>query len=101
VVLFLAGSAAILGLTTWFYLLPALRAALAATQPAQRKQLAAVSLLVLAIVLLTIVAWLVITVGFGRFFFPRKREPQKPTTYTDAWGESGRRMPTPPPDADT
>ena len=35
----------------------------------------------------------------GRFFMPRKSPPRTRTHYPDAWEESARRTPTPPPEA--
>lgn len=63
-----------------------------------RKQLAAISALVLAIVLTGLVAMILLVVKPGRFFLPRKAAPRDRTRYVDVWAESGKRMDTPPSD---
>jgi hypothetical protein len=93
---FLLGFTALLVYVSYSYLFPAFEAARVA-DPAQRKQLAAHAWLLLAIILVILLAGLVLTFRFGRYFFPRAREPRRATTYVDAWAESGRRMQTPPP----
>jgi hypothetical protein len=63
-----------------------------------RRQLAAISSLVLAIVLTGLVAMILLVVKPGRFFMPRKSPPRDRTRYVDAWAESGKRLDTPPSD---
>src|SRR5437868_13366335 len=64
----------ILFLVTDLFLIPALRAANGADSFA-RKQLAAISALVLAIILTCLVAILMLVLRPGRFFLPKKSEP--------------------------
>lgn len=94
---FLAGAVIILLLVAHQYLLPAIRASHNLDERG-RKQLAAVSILVLAVVLVMLVVGLILTIRPGRFFLPRKPAPRMRTSYVDAWEESGRRMDTPPAD---
>jgi hypothetical protein len=60
-----------------------------------RKQLAAISALVLAIILTCLLAILMLVLRPGRFFLPRKSEPKVRTKYVDAWAEAGQRMELP------
>jgi hypothetical protein len=98
---FMVGSAVLIVVISRWYLLPALEAARTAA-PAERRTLAAHARLLLSVVLFILVAGILMTFRFGRFFLPRQRdgEPRKPTHYVDAWTESARRMQTPPPDRD-
>ena len=92
---FMVGFAVLIVVISNWYLLPAMDAARNAV-PAEKKALAAHARLLLAVVLFILVAGILLTFRFGRFFLPRKREPDKPTRYVDAWAESARRMQTPP-----
>ena len=92
---FLLGFAVLIVVISDWYLLPALDAARQAA-PAERKTLAAHARLLLAIVLFILVAGILLTFRFGRFFLPRQRERNKPTQYVDAWAESARRVEVPP-----
>ena len=92
---FLLGFAVLIVIVSDWYLLPAMDAARQAA-PAERKTLAAHARLLLAIVLFILIAGILLTFRFGRFFLPRQREPSKPTRYTDAWAESARRLDVPP-----
>ena len=92
---FLLGFAVLIVIISDWYLLPAMEAARNAV-PAEKKALAAHARLLLAVVLFILIAGILLTFRFGRFFLPRKREPDKPTRYVDAWTESARRMHTPP-----
>lgn len=96
---FLLGFSLLIVIVSDWYLLPALEAARSAN-PLERKTLSAHARLLLAVVLFVLVAGILLTFRFGRFFFPRQREPgtgaAPPTRYSDAWAESARRMPTPP-----
>jgi hypothetical protein len=92
---FLLGFALLIVVISDWYLLPALDAARQAA-PAERKTLAAHARLLLAIVLFILVAGILLTFRFGRFFLPRQRERNKPTQYSDAWAESARRVEVPP-----
>jgi hypothetical protein len=91
VLLFLLGFAALITLVSFYYLLPAMDAALDAT-PKQRRGLAAYSWLLMALVLLVLFIGLMITFRFGRFFFPRSTPPPSKTKYVDAWAESAKRV---------
>jgi len=79
------------------YLLPALKI-VPGTDERAKKQLVAISSLVLAIILVLLLAALILLIRPGRFFFPRKATPRTRTPYVDAWSESAIRMETPPPD---
>ncbi len=84
----------ILFLAVDMYLIPALEAARGADLIA-RRQLAAISGLVLAVILTALVVILLLILRPGRFFVPGKQEPKVVTRYTDAWAEAGQRMATP------
>jgi hypothetical protein len=64
--------------------------------PIEKRSLAAWYRLLLFVLLFILFAGIVLTFRFGRFFFPRPTEPRRPTTYTDAWAESAKRMQVPP-----
>ena len=91
---FLIGFAVLIYVISDWYLLPALDAAQGATT-GEKRQLAAYSRLLLAIVLVILICGILLTFRFGRFFLPRQRESGGPTKYVDAWAESGKRMKTP------
>lgn len=95
VLAFLIGAVLIVWLVLEKYLLPAVLAARNIDEIG-RKHLAALSSLVLAVVMVLLLAWLILLIRPGRFFLPRKAAPRSRTTYTDAWAESARRMQTPP-----
>ena len=84
----------VLFMVTDLFLIPALRVAQGADSIA-RKQLAAISALVLAIILTSLLAILMLFLRPGRFFLPRKAEPKVRTRYVDAWAEAGQRMELP------
>jgi len=84
----------VLFLVTDMFLIPAIRAASGADTIA-RKQLAAISALVLAIILTCLLAILMLVLRPGRFFLPRKPEPKVRTKYVDAWAEAGQRLELP------
>jgi hypothetical protein len=91
---FMLAAWVIIFLVTDLYLVPALRAAQGADAMA-RKQLAAISALVLAIILTSLAAIFLLMLRPGRFFLPRKQEPRSRTKYVDAWAEAGQRMEVP------
>ncbi|HEV2294421.1 MAG TPA: hypothetical protein VGR35_11230 [Tepidisphaeraceae bacterium] len=95
VLLFLVGFAALIVFVSFYYLQPAMLAALDAT-PKQRRGLAAYSWLLMSLVLFILLVGLMMTFRIGRFFFPRSAPPPRKTKYVDAWAESARRMETPP-----
>ena len=68
--------------------------------PQEKKQLAAFARLMLAVVLFVLFAGLLIAFRIGRFFIPRPLPGRNKTEYADAWAESGRRMATPPEQAE-
>jgi len=96
---FMAGFAILLAFISRWYLIPAMQAVQTA-QGVEKRQLVAHSRLLLAIVLFILVAGLLLTFRFGRYFAPRLGEKQKPTQYTDAWAESAKRVSVPPRDED-
>ncbi len=90
-----------LALLARYYLLGALEAYNAAAKNADaagQHAITATSTLLLAIILVVLISGLFMTFRIGRFFFPRKTAPRTKTKYVDAWSESAKRMPTPPPD---
>ena len=91
----MAGFAVLIWIVSRWYLIPALEASQDATG-LEKRQLAAHSRLLLAVVLFILVAGILLTFRFGRFFFPRTTERAKPTKYVDAWAESGKRASVPP-----
>ena len=91
VVAFLGGFAILFVFVARYYLIPATEAFGQAT-PGQQRVLAAHSALLLAILLVILLAGLILTFRVGRFFFPRPRQPMKPTRYPDAYAEAARRI---------
>ena len=89
------GFALLIVFVSRWYLIPALAASQTATR-IEKRQLAAHSWLLLAIILFILVAGILLTFRFGRYFIPRAGEPQKPTKYVDAWAESAKRVSVPP-----
>jgi hypothetical protein len=94
VLLFLGGFAALIAFVSFYYLMPAMEAALDA-DPKQRRGLAAYSWLLMALVLFILFVGLMMTFRFGRFFFPRSAPPPSKTKYVDAWAESAKRISVP------
>jgi predicted MFS family arabinose efflux permease len=94
IVFFLLGFEAMLILITHQYLLPAYDAAAHADQ-AGRHQLDAVSSLLLMVVLTIIVVGVILVFRVRRYFKTDHDTRAKPTEYSDAWAESGRRSPPP------
>jgi hypothetical protein len=95
VLAFLVGAVLMVWLTLEKYLLPAIVASHNIDEAGQR-HLAALSSLVLAVVMVLLLAGLILLVRPGRFFLPRKPGQRTGTTYTDAWAESARRLEIPP-----
>jgi hypothetical protein len=92
---FMAGFAVLLFFVSHWYLIPAIQASQVATGE-QKRQLAAHARLLLAIILFILIAGILLTFRFGRYFAPRLGEKAKPTQYVDAWAESARRVSVPP-----
>jgi hypothetical protein len=90
VMAFLGGFVVLLLVVSHYFLLPGLKAAETA-DAAGRRQLRAVSWLILSIVLVYVLAGLMLTFRMGRFFFPRKGDGRVKTKYVDAWTEAGHR----------
>ena len=96
VLAFMVGFAVLILGVSYSYLLPAMDAALGATDT-EKRRLAAYSRLLLAVILFLLFVGLWMTFRVGRFFFPRGQSGQRVRTkYVDAWAESARRMETPP-----
>ena len=91
---FMLAAWVILFIVSDLYLIPAMRLAQGADGIA-RKQLAALSALVLAIILTALLAILMLILRPGRFFVPGKSTPKTRTKYVDAWAEAGQRMEIP------
>jgi hypothetical protein len=101
VLVFLALFAVGVVILSHYYVMPALRASLGARQQGDRmgtQAIRATSALLLAIILFILVTGVLLTFRMGRLFFPRKLGPRTRTKYVDAWGESAKRMETPPED---
>jgi len=94
VLLFLVGFATLIVFVSFYYLMPAMKAALSAG-PSQRRHLAAHSSLLMALILLILFVGLLMTFRIGRFFFPRSSPPAAKTKYVDAWAESAKRISVP------
>ena len=94
VLLFLVGFATLIIFVSFYYLMPAMKAALSAG-PSQRRHLAAHSSLLMALILLILFVGLLMTFRIGRFFFPRSTPPPAKTKYVDAWAESAKRVSVP------
>ncbi len=92
---FMVGFGVLIVFISNWYLLPAMEAA-ARANPAEKRHLAAHARLLLAIVLVILVAGILLTFRFGRYFVPRVGEKAKPTKYVDAWAESAKRVSVPP-----
>ncbi len=100
VLLFFASFAILISFVAFYYLMPAMDAAIDAT-PKQRRGLAAYAWLLMSLVLLVLFVGLMMTFRIGRFFFPRSTPPPSKTKYVDAWAESGKRLAVPEPDQNT
>ena len=92
VLAFFVGAIAIVLVAFYQYLLPAIGAAGSLNEDG-RKELAAVSRLVLAVVLVILVAGMLLTIRPWRFFIHRSASSR--TRYVDAWEEAGKRMQAP------
>ena len=101
VIVFLAGfGLAVVGLA-YYYLLPAAEAVVSAKQAGDTKgqrAISATAALLLAVLLIVLICGIFMTFRIGRYFFPRNTAPRTKTKYVDAWAESAKRMPTPPPE---
>ncbi len=95
---YLAVFTALLAAVSHYYLLPATAAARDASEP-ERQRLAAVSMLLMAVVLVVLLIGLLLIWRIARGGRRRRGlRPGSATSYIDAWAESARRMPTPPPE---
>lgn len=90
-VAFLLGFVALLVFVSRHYLMPALEA-YSNADPDGRQQLAAVSALMLAILLITIIIGLLLAFRVRRFFKVEPGARAEPTKYVDAWKEAGKRV---------
>jgi hypothetical protein len=98
-VAFLAGSGALIVIVANYFLIPAADAARTADQTG-RRQLSAVAMLMLAILLFVMLIGLLMTFRIRRFFQPGDIGTRHKTELTDAWAESARRLTVPPADED-
>lgn len=94
VLVFFIGFASLILFVSFYYLKPALPAALGA-EPSERRVLAAYSWLLMAVILFVLLIGLAITFRIGRFFLPRSTPPPAKTKYVDAWAESAKRVVVP------
>jgi hypothetical protein len=92
---FLAGFGVLIVLVSNYFLIPAADAARTADQ-AGKRQLSAVAMLMLAILLFIMLVGLLMTFRVRRFFQPGEPVKRDKTEHIDAWAESARRMTTPP-----
>ncbi len=90
IAVFLSLAGALVLVVSYRYLIPALAAAKGA-DPVARKQLAAISSLVLVVVLVCMFLMLVVLFRPGRMLLMRKSDPRTRTKYVDAWAEAGKR----------
>ena len=60
--------------------------------PGQKRELAAFSRLLLAIVLFILCVGILMIFRVRRFFFPRASAKRQKTEYIDAWAEAGKRL---------
>jgi hypothetical protein len=91
----MVGFTILLAYVSKWYLIPAMQAAQDATGP-EKRTLVAHSRLLLAVILFILLAGILLTFRFGRYFVPRVGEKAKPTKYVDAWAESAKRVSVPP-----
>ncbi|MGA2231586.1 MAG: hypothetical protein ABSH22_11860 [Tepidisphaeraceae bacterium] len=93
VVFYLEGFAYLLLITLDRFLAPAVEAVKGA-DAAGKRQIQAVSWLVLIILLFYLGAGLTLIFRFGRYFFPRPENERKPspTAHLDIWAEAGKRL---------
>src|SRR6185295_10492272 len=91
IIVFLLFSGMAIGVTIQRYLIPAMAAAQGADSIA-RKQLSAISSLVLVVVLVSLLIMLILIFRPGRMFLQRRSGPRTQTKYVDAWAEAGRRV---------
>jgi hypothetical protein len=94
-VAFLAGFGALIVIVANYFLIPAADAARTADQIGKR-QLSAVAMLMLAILLFVMLIGLLMTFRIRRFFQPSDTGTRHKTELTDAWAESARRLTVPP-----
>lgn len=94
VIAFLLGFFIVLLIVSSRFLIPALRVS-QGMDSTGRRYLAAISALVLAVVLFCLFVLLFLAFRPSRMVFPRKAEPPTKTDYIDAWQESADRMPMP------
>ena len=102
-VAFLGGFGVLIVIVANYFLLPAADAARVADH-AGRRQLSAVAMLMLAILLFIMLVGLLMTFRIRRFFQPMEEGGdagvRAKTEHIDAWAESARRMTAPPRDED-
>jgi hypothetical protein len=89
----------LLAVVVSYALIPGMEAAKHATTE-EKPPLVAWYRLLLAVILFTLLAGLMVTFRFGRLFFPRPIAPRTKTEYVDAWAESAKRIEVPPRDED-
>jgi O-antigen/teichoic acid export membrane protein len=100
-VAFLVSFSLLLLVVFYRFLIPAISAAAATTLPAHRRELRALSTLMLALLLVALVLGLILTFPLARMLFPRRTSPRARTQYPDAWTESARRLKLPEEDQRT
>ena len=93
-VAFLVGFFILLLIVSHRFLIPALQVTQGIDMTG-RKHLAAISALVLTVVLFCLLVLLLMAFRPSRLLFPRKTDPPAKTDYIDAWQESADRMPMP------
>ena len=93
-VAFLGGFGVLIVLVANYFLIPAADAARTADHVG-RRQLSAVAMLMLAVLLFVMIVGLLMTFRIRRFFQPRELPTRTKTEHVDAWAESARRMTVP------
>jgi hypothetical protein len=89
-VLYLASFSVLIVIVANYFLFPAIIASHGA-DASGRRQLSAVSALLLAVVLTVLLIGLLLAFRIHRFFFPRGERNFVKTEYVDAWAEAGKR----------
>jgi hypothetical protein len=93
VIAYLIGFTILLFLVLHFFFVPAAKVATVASR-LQRKRLAALSWLMLTVLLFYLLAGLMLVFRIGRFFFPPPGpgERRTRTPHVDIWAEAGKRF---------
>ena len=89
---FLACFTVLLIVVCYVYLFPAALQAMKGASDEEKRKLKAWAALLESLLLFILFAGLVLTVKFGRFFFPGPDTVRTKTKHIDAWAEAGKRL---------